>query len=132
MIASYELQTAIFTLLQADAPLAALVGDRVFDDVPDNQDVFPYVNIGEDTLNQWDNDSDAGFSATVSIHTWSRYKGRKETKQVQGAIYDALHNASLPITGYNAILIQQRSEQSFVDPDGKTRHGVQIFNVLFN
>lgn len=132
MSAAFELQKAIFVALDADAPLAALVSDEIYDDVPDDHETFPYVTIGEDVLTQWDTDGTTGFEASVTIHTWSRYRGAKEVKEIQQAIYDVLHNSGLTITGYDTILIQQRSQEAMRDPDGKTRHGVQTFEVLLD
>src|SRR6056297_378155 len=129
MSAAVELQTAIYTAITGNAPLMAAV-DAVYDDVPDNTNTFPYVTIGEDVLNQWDTDGHLGFDASVTIHVWSRYRGRREVKQIQKLIYDVLHNGALVYSTFDGIMCQQRSAESFADPDGLTRHGVQVFNVL--
>lgn len=130
MSVSFELQKAIHAALVADAGVTTLVSTRVFDEVPTNQDTFPYVTIGEDNLTQWDTDGLLGFQGSVTIHCWSRYTGRKEAKDIMHAVYGVLHNANLTVTGYNSIMLQQRDQTTFLDPDGKTRHGVQTFAVL--
>lgn len=129
MSAGIELQKAIYEALSADVALNAVI-TGVFDNVPDGYDSFPFVTIGEDVFTQWDTDRKTGFSASVTIHSWSRFKGHKETKTVQSLIYDVLHNAEFSYTGYDSVLCQERSNQSNIDPDGLTRHGVQTYNIL--
>lgn len=119
------LQQAVYDALTGHAPLTA----PVYDNVPQGA-AFPYVVVGEDSINEWDTDSETGALASVVVHTWSRGRGRKETKELQGHIYDALHRATLTGSGYNFVTIDLTSSESFLDPDGLTRHGVQSFNAI--
>lgn len=127
----WAVQQAIFTALGASAALKALIGDpvRLYDHVPDTP-VFPYVVLGESFSGQWDTKSFDGMDQDVVLHTWSRYRGRKEAKQIQGAIHDALNKQTLTVTGHSCVLCQFTFGQVFDDPDGLTRHGVQRFRVL--
>lgn len=121
-------QTAVFEKLNNDVPLNALVVG-VFDSVPENTE-YPYVTVGEDVQNEWDTVDSLGTDCTITIHTWSQGRGRKETKEIQGKIYDALHRAELSYSGYQFVLVDFLNSQSFVDADGLTRHGVQTFRVI--
>ena len=101
------IQTTIYTALKADAPLSAVVVD-VYDDVPQPTDTgdssdFPYVTIGETVHSDWDTVTSVGDDATLTIHTWSRFAGRSEVKEIQGLIYDVLHLANLTLVGYNSV-----------------------------
>ena len=129
---SFEIaiQTVIYQTLTAHAPLMAMV-KGVFDDVSEDQ-TFPYVTIGESTPNE--NDTVAVFSddSTITVHVWSRYEGRSETKRIQGAIYDALHRAKPTYSGYNIMGVDWVSSDSFIDTDGEPRHGVQVFRILID
>lgn len=127
--AALEVQTAIFAILDADVTLSALT-TGVFDDVPEGYTDFPYVTLGEDVLTELDTDSVLGFRVSVTIHSWSQYRGQKETKQVQDAIYRALHHADMTVNGYDVILSRLVDQTSERDPDGLTRHGVQTFELL--
>lgn len=127
------IQGAIYAKLTGNAPLMALVA-AVYDDVPQPSDsgngaAFPYVTIGEDVAVEWDTDTDTGADVTMTIHSWSIVPGRKQIKQIQGAIYDALHRAVVIVTGYKVVGVDWVSSQSFIDADGVTRHGVQIFRI---
>ena len=129
---SFEIaiQTVIYQTLTAYAPLMAMV-EGVFDDVGESQ-TFPYVTIGESTHAENDTVAVFGDDSTITIHVWSRYEGRSETKRIQGAIYDALHRAKPTYTGYNIMGIDWVNSQSFIDTDGETRHGVQTFRILID
>lgn len=143
MGAEYEVQKSIYSKLRVDTNLLALlakdVNDKtkpaIYDNVPEAVDsgsdkVFPYVTIGDDTFLEWDTDNSVGKEATLTIHSWSRYRGRKEVKEIQGAIYDCLHLSNLNITGYYSVLMLSEYSETLVDPDGLTRHGVQRFRLI--
>lgn len=143
MSAEYEVQKSVYLALRASTNLSALlakdVNDKtkpaIYDNVPEAVDsgsdsVFPYVTIGDDTFLEWDTDNSVGKEATLTIHSWSRYRGRKEVKEIQGAIYDVLHLSNLIITGYYSVLMLSEYSETLVDPDGLTRHGVQRFRLI--
>lgn len=128
------IQMAVYQKLSGDVALMAKV-NAVHDDVPQPIDsgdssLFPYVSIGEDFLTEWDTKDASGVEASITVHTWSRYKGRKETKEIQALIFDALQRANLNVIGYNFVDCNQISSESMIDADGKTRHGVQTFRIL--
>lgn len=127
-------QTAIYSQLTSNAPLMAKVV-TVSDNVPQPEDAgdsanFPYVTIGEDVHTTIDTDSELMNMVSITVHTWSRYSGRAETKEIQGLIYNALHRSNLVQSGYKFINIAQVSSESRLDSDGFTRHGVQTFNLI--
>ena len=126
-------QKAIYNKLINDTALMAVI-DNVYDDVPQvnsgSEAAFPYVTIGEDSHTTTDTDLELSQQVSITIHTWSRFSGRSETKKIQGLIYDTLHRSNLAEEGYKFINIAQVTSESFLDSDGFTRHGVQTFNLL--
>lgn len=127
---SYETaaQTIVYQALTLDAGVMALV-QGVFDHVPQGQ-AFPYITIGEDIHSEWDTNSTLGSDCSITIHTWSRARGRAEIKAIQAEIYEALHRAEMTYPGYRIVSINWEGSQSFMDADALTRHGVQTFRVL--
>lgn len=119
-------QQTILNKLKAD------LSQSVFDAVPQssNSSDFPYITIGEDIFSAGDTDTELMQNVSIVIHTWSRERGRKETKQIQGEIYTALNRANLVAVGYKFITITGEDSTSFLDADGFTRHGVQTFKLL--
>lgn len=124
-----ELQTALFTRLNS------VLSVPVYDAVPQAVDAgdnsaFPYVTIGDDSSVEFDTDTSKGFDTDCTIHVWSRYRGRREVKQIQQAIYDALHLHNLSVSGYHTVMVLFQSADSFMDADGITRHGVSVFRIV--
>lgn len=117
----WQIQQAIFTRLNTELSVP------VYDHVPQGS-AYPYVNIGEDTALQWDTDESTGSESTLTVHTWSRQYGRRETKELMQDIYAALHRYELPIPG--AVTCEWEFTESFTDPDNVTRHGVMRFRVI--
>lgn len=130
MSASSDLQRAVYQALTT-----ALVDVPVYDSVPQHETStdldFPFVTIGEDNLLEWDTDLKNGYEATLTVHVWSRARGRLELKDIQSAIYGALHRADFAVGDYGVLGFTFINANSFLDPDGLTRHGVQQFKTFF-
>lgn len=126
-----ELQTAIYSRLTGFAALTALVGGgtpRIYDHVPDNGAAFPYVTIGESTAIPFDTKDTLGSEDIISIHVWSRYKGKKEVKQILGEIYNALHRYILTLPNHVCVDCLQEMSEVYQDDD-KTYNGIARYRV---
>lgn len=117
-----QIQAAIFTRVSD-------LNFPVHDHVPQDS-AYPYIVIGDDTSIPFDTDNSTGTEATLTIHVWSRQRGRKEVKQMFGLINTLLHRAEFSVTGGALIECQAEFEESFMDSDGLTRHGVMRFRLL--
>lgn len=124
------LQTLIYQALQADETLAELVEGRVYDGIPALTPTFPYVMIGEIAANEWDTGNSIGKDITVTIHTWSTYSGKRETWLIQDAIFNVLHNVQFSSDSYKISMMNEEEQRAFVDEDGSTRHGIQVYHVV--
>jgi hypothetical protein len=118
------LQQAIFDALTAYPGMPA-----VYDDVPTNAE-YPYVALGEDTHIPFDTDDSLGAESTLTIHVWSRYRGKKEAKDIQALVYAALTRQALYVEDHDLITIEFEYSDVTLDPDGITRHGVQRLRSL--
>ncbi|KKN71037.1 hypothetical protein LCGC14_0424540 [marine sediment metagenome] len=145
-----ELQTAILTRLSGFTDLTDLLatdadgtGPAIYDHVPQEvsdddgtgstpNPFFPYIRIGEYTAIPFDTHSSSGSDNTITIHSWSRYRGMLEIKQIQRQTYLALHRFNLVVAGVDMIDSQWDSADVFLDDDGLTRHGVQRFRILLD
>ena len=123
----WDVQTAIFSALTSHTPLTALA--QIFDDVPENTG-FPYVAIGEMDGRVHTTQTQSGFDITLSIHSFSRYRGFKELRLIMAEIFSALHNANPAISGQTAVLCQFLSSSTTLEDAGKTRHGIQKFQII--
>lgn len=125
------LQSGLYALLAADTALTDLLAGSpgIYDHVPPDAPA-PYLVIGETTVTDWDTDDSRGLEAEATIHVWSEYRGRFETKQIQDAVYNVLHRATaLTVSGADVVDVFQTYADTEVDPDGMTRHGVQRITI---
>jgi len=131
--ASFALQSGIYgALVTAFASSPTLLsGQGVYDDLPQNVG-FPYVVIGDGDVNDWGNKTSKGQEHEFLVHTWSRYQGFKELKQIMQVVYDTLHEqeSGITVAGQNVVLIHNTFTTHIRDDDGTTRHGIQRFRVL--
>lgn len=123
----FEIQKAIYTKLTAAALTVVDSAGQATDggsDVP-----FPYVECGAIVIGAFDTRSENGFDYVARLHTRSRSGSMKEAKDIQGAIYAALHYQPLTITGFNHILISRETSQVMRAADG-TFHGICEYRGL--
>ena len=132
-LGAWPLQNAIAVLLKADAGIKALVGDpaRVYDAVPENTPVtFPYIVIDDMNVSDLSSfGSQDGAVYLVDIDSWSRYRGRKNVREIMSAIHTALHRVTLTVTGFTHAGSMFATEVDLVEADGLTRHGIQRFRI---
>lgn len=124
-MSALELQKAIYSKLSTDLTVSVL------DNVPSGTP-YPYVVIGDDTLNDSSTDDFIGFQATVTIHSWTDSEGRKQVKTIQQSIFDSLNRCTLSISGFNFVSCTQEYSETMLEADGITRHGIQRFRVLYD
>jgi hypothetical protein len=109
----------------------------VYDHVPQQRDSgsdvsFPYITVGDDTHVPFDTDDSVGAESTITVHAWSRKRGRAEVKGIQAGIREALQRFDLDVEGFALVTIEFDYSESFMDQDTLTRHGVQRFRVLLD
>lgn len=126
---SNPLQVAIYNKLTGDSTLMSLVTNRIYDHVPQGA-AFPYLAIGDDTLTDWSTFARLGQQATVTLHAWSREKGRKEVKAILSQVDTVLNRQELTLSGFTFVACVREFEETFLDADGITYHGVQRYRVM--
>jgi len=134
-MSAYQLQLGIYTALKEDAPLSALVVG-VYDNPtqagdPADDSLFPFVTISDGTSQPWDTDTERGDECIAQVHVWSRASHSLEAKQIQDAIYGALHRGTISIAGSVFIGSDYITQTVQRDADGVTRHGIQEFRIIY-
>ena len=129
MIASAELQAAIFTALSGN------ITGGVYDEAPPGAQP-PYTLIGETTERPWDTHDSDGSEETIVLHVWSQQKGSTETKTIIAEIDALLHHQTLALGG-SATLVMLRREFMTVMKDEEIpgelwRHGVVRYRSLIS
>lgn len=128
-----DFQAAIYAALTGDVALMAVL-TGVHDRKPQDTDsgaiaAFPYVTMGEAIFTLLPTDEVTNFSVLLRLHTWSRTGSVKQCKQIQGLMFDILHDADLTITGWNPFSILREESRVIEDPDGQF-HGVCEYRAL--
>lgn len=139
---TYDLQLAALNKLRATAALSALVGQKIYDRVPEKKaggvnvpDVTsPYVSFGPVTAITDDADCVDGLEITFQIDAWSWGSGDAyssvEVRKIIGEIRKALHNAELTLTTNALVTLTHELTRILRDSDGITNHGVIQFTAL--
>ena len=127
---SFDLQSAIYSLLSGDSTLDGLIGNnKIFDSIAPQDTAYPYVIIGLETMRDVGTKTLDGNVYNVDIDVWSQYRGQKEIKEIMERIYNLLNNATISVSGSNSVMSYVVNAVTLTEVDGITRHG--IVNVDF-
>ncbi|MGY3607672.1 MULTISPECIES: DUF3168 domain-containing protein [unclassified Bradyrhizobium] len=124
-----ELQGAVVARLKAFPGLTTLVGNRIYDNVPEKA-TFPYVSWGPEQAISDNADCITGFNVTIQIDAWSRTVGLPEVKQIAEQVRIALHEYDLTLTANALVSIEYSQTRTLRDPDGLTNHAVIEFTAF--
>jgi len=124
-----SLQKAVFAALVGDAGVGALIGDRIYDAAPRNA-VFPYVAIGTVETLDWSTGTETGAEHRLTLHAWSRERGKAESYAIMEAVRAALDGAALALDGHALVNLRFEAGSAGRDPDGLTWHGVMRFRAV--
>jgi hypothetical protein len=117
------LQTGLRIALLADAALvAALGGDQVFDDVP-REAPFPYITIGDIDTRDWSTQTSRGHEHIVTLHLWSRHRGRKQVQDLIAEVDRILDGADPPLQGHRLVNLSTVFWTAQREPDGEIYRG---------
>ncbi|MGU3495931.1 DUF3168 domain-containing protein [Xanthobacteraceae bacterium A53D] len=128
---SEALHLAIRDRLVADAAVAALLGNRIYDHVPATAG-YPYAEFGEFQELEDASDCIEGSEIYVTFHAWSQVEGTTEAKRIAAAIKKALGDGDALTLAPDHRLVEFAVQSSRVldDPDGETSHVVMTFRAL--
>jgi hypothetical protein len=127
----FAVQDAVYDTLMASATIQAVIGNpaRLYDHVIPGV-LFPFVAFGDMQAEPFDTKDRTGMEQILSLHIWSRYRGRKEIKDISKAIYNVLHNASLTVTGHEFVSCQFAGAEMRFEDDGLSYHGILRYRVV--
>lgn len=126
---SWPLQQAVFSTLDGSVTGIDSASVSVFDDVPEGT-TYPYVVLGEETASNFGSKSLDGAEHTLTLHVWSQYRGRREIKEIMQSVYSLLHNTAITVSGASLVNIRQEFNNTLMENDGITRHGVMRFRAV--
>lgn len=125
-----ELQKAVHAALAGDAELAELLGEvRVYDHTPANVP-FPYITFGRTSVYDWDTGTERGTEQILTLHVWSKGRGKKETHGLMDAIGTRLHDAGLELEGHALVNLRLEFSDVIFDEDLAVHHGMLRFRAV--
>jgi hypothetical protein len=116
---------AVYGVLSADATLGTLAPGGVWDHVPQDQAVWPYVRVGSVDEVPDDTAGRQGRKVTFTVHVWSQYRGLKEVYALVDRVMALLRYTSLTL-GASWAHGDTRHMSSAVDEPTVDDGGVQI------
>lgn len=128
-------QDAVRAALNSEPSLTAIVGTRIFDDVPHAKEsistAYPRVSIGDQNGTESGASDAEAATISIAIHAWSRAPGRLECLRMLDAIRKALHDRQLAVSEGVIVFLNYQSHETSKDPDGETYHGIARFEGFY-
>ncbi len=127
---AWDLQKALWQKLKINADLLAVLGGPyIYDDVPQSTG-FPFVTIGEIRTNDWSTQTSRGHEHFMTLHAWSRSKGRKEIQAIMNVLDEILEEPDLSLENHNLVNFSLVFWDARRDSDGKTYQGLMRFRAV--
>ncbi|MFC5385351.1 DUF3168 domain-containing protein [Aquamicrobium segne] len=118
-----DVQKAMFEVLSGNAALVALLGGpRIFDRAPTDA-AFPYVTFGRTSVFDWSTSTENGLEHLITLHVWSKARGRKENLAILDAVRAALA-ASLVLEEQHLVNFHFVSAEVSFNDDIFIHHGI--------
>lgn len=132
MIPSHaEITKLLYARLSGNAPLMALVGNRIFNHLPQDAPT-PCLRFRWNQAGEWDTKDSDGHEGFCVIDVWTDYRGDKESQVIGDAVEALLHNHPLTgMTSGQSLLLRHDFSDSFTEPDGLTHHMMLRFRAIF-
>ena len=127
---SVELQTAVYARLVANPGVAALVGSRAYDNVPENP-TFPYISFGPSDHFTDDSDGIPCRVETLQIDCWARDHGKlRPARELADAVKSALHEYEAEFAVNGLVEMRVTAVRVMGDPDGISAHGIVTLQAI--
>jgi Protein of unknown function (DUF3168) len=128
--AALDLHKAIVARLSSDAALLAQLGSAKIYDRPPANAKLPYVSIGQTLSYDWSTASETGHEHLVTLHVWSRARGRIEAHAIMDAIRLRLEGLGPDLAGHRLTLMILEFEDVRHDVGEDGYHGTMRYRAL--
>ncbi len=119
-----EIQKQVYSRLIANTSLQTYVVARVYDNLP-QEEVFPYVVIGNDEIKDRSSHTTNGVTATIEIRCWTQeQRSFKQAKEILHIIFEELHDKVLNISGSATVTMRRDMQTCFLEDDNETIQGI--------
>lgn len=137
-LAMFEVQKALYQAIRTSGSLQAVLGgsespaeNPVYDAQAPDGASLPYLVIGQMLAAPDDTKTEDGMDADLEVHTFSKYLGFKELRQIADALVADIDDTTPAITGGTIWRLTFEGAMDMNDPeDSQIRHGVLRFKVM--
>lgn len=132
LILLYEILTAAVVRALADGPIAAVVGTKVYNNVPKDSVAPPYLMVRFDNSEDLPDKTETFTSGELIFDYWvNADSGDIEVLKMVDYITTAFNNIPLVLSlGSTNLLMTRTRYNVFLESDGLSRHGVINFNLM--
>ncbi len=128
--ASWSLQKSVVQALKSDVALSGLLGGSyVYDFVPQRA-AYPFVSLGNVVSRDWSTSSERGDEHALTLHIWSKARGKKQCHLLVSAVRRVLHDVELVVEDHALVNLRYEFSDVRLDPDGETLHGIVRFRAV--
>jgi hypothetical protein len=125
-----ELQKAIYAALAGDVELVARLGGvHIYDHAPANVP-FPYITFGRTGVYDWSTGTESGTEQLLTLHVWSKAKGKAEAHELMDLVLTRLTDAELTLEGHHLVNLRQEFSEIVFDEDLSVHHGLLRFRAV--
>jgi hypothetical protein len=125
-----DLQKAVVTALTGDATLTALLGGaKIHDHAPPNA-AFPYITFGRTSIYDWSTGTETGAEQILSLHVWSKERGRKETIAIMERCRELLDDQALALEDNHLVNLRLEFSEVRHEDDLAIYRGLLRFRAL--
>ena len=125
-----ELQKAVYGALAGNVGLVAqLGGAHVHDHAPANVP-FPYITIGRTSVYDWSTGTESGTEQLLTLHVWSKAKGKAEAHELMHTVAGLLTDAELALDGHHLVNLRLEFSEIVFDEDLSVHHGLLRFRAV--
>ena len=121
--AAADLQKSLYAALAGDAGIvAALGGSKIFDHAPAGVS-FPYITFGRTGIYDWSTDTESGTEQLITLHVWSKAKGKEETLAIMELARERL-GQPLTLESHHLVNLRLDYAEARYDDDVTVHHGL--------
>ena len=106
-----------------------LGGSYVYDFVPQRA-AYPFVSLGNVVSRDWSTSSERGDEHALTLHIWSKARGKKQCHLIVSSVRRVLHDVELSVEDHSLVNLRHEFSDVRLDPDGETFHGIVRFRAV--
>lgn len=116
------LQDALYFRLRDDENLKQRI-TGVYDSVSEGA-AYPYIVLGDDTVNEWSTKLTYGEEVTSTLHVYSDYDGKSEVKEILNLILKSLSEPLSLDDGFFVEYSRMDFLETLTEENGTIKHGI--------